>query len=346
MYGETKQEVIDGLHKLKNTYFNGAIPDVGAIKVKEFLDQWLVSVKATVARGTYANYDQHVRNLLNPTLGGVRVSKLNAMHVASMYKMLADKGHSTAMQRKAGVSLMAALSWGVSAKLLIDNPAKCVKMPRHEKPEIRILEPEQTAAFLKSARADRLFALYVLAIDSGCRQGEMLALNWRDVDFERRTVSITKSLEEVGGSLAIKSPKTKRAKRTISLSAFTLDALQEHRKAVLSEGSYNPDGPIFCGVRNKTWLRKSDVFRHSFQPILKRAGLSFRFHDLRHACASMLLMTGTDYKTVQERLGHSSPMMTLATYSHCTSGAQAGAAEKLGAILLAASNEVSKSEVG
>jgi integrase len=152
-------------------------------------------------------------------------------------------------------------------------------------------------------------------------------------------VSITKSLEEVGGTLAVKAPKTERAKRTVTVSQFTLDVLLQHRKAIFAEGNFRPDAPVFCGSRNKTYLRESDVYRHSFSPALKRAGLKFRFHDLRHACASMLLAAGSDVKTVQERLGHSSPIMTLTTYSHCLQGAQAEAAKKLDAILSAASNE-------
>jgi integrase len=123
------------------------------------------------------------------------------------------------------------------------------------------------------------------------------------------------------------------------LSAFTLNVLQEHRKAMLAEGNYGPDKPIFCGVRSKTWLRKSDVYRHSFLPILRRAGLSFRFHDLRHACASFLLMAGENYKTVQERLGHSTATMTLNTYSHALEGAQAQAAAKLNNILANATQD-------
>src|SRR5262249_22055206 len=115
--------------------------------------------------------------------------------------------------------------------------------------------------------------------------------------------------------------------------------LADHRKAMVAEGSYGPDKPIFCGVRNKTWLRKSDVYRHSFLPIMKRAGLRFRFHDLRHACASFLLMAGENYKTVQERLGHSTATMTLNTYSHVLEGAQAQAAAKLNSILVNAAQD-------
>ena len=243
------------------------------------------------------------------------------------------------MKRQAGVTLRAALSWAVRMNLAANNPAKLVKMPAHRKAKVKALEPDQIAAFLLAASSDRLSAIYPLAIDSGCRQGELLALTWKDIDFGRGAVSVTKSLEEVEGRLSVKQPKTEKASRTIMLSAFSLDALQTHRKAMLAEGGYRPDGPVFCGPRDKGWIYKSDLYRHSFRPILRAAKLSFRFHDLRHCCATMLLMAGCDIKTVQERLGHSSPVLTLGTYAHVIEGSQGEAAKKLNAILENASRK-------
>jgi integrase len=335
--GQTKGEALAKLDEIKNRANQGLLTDAGNLTVAQFLQQWIDDIQATVSRGTLTGYQQHVHNLIAPRIGAVRLAKLNALHVQGMYQALAQGGYSTAMQRKAGISLRAAVSWAVRMGLVQDNAVKRVKMPAHSRQEVKGLEPDQVAAFLKAAKEDRLYAIYVLALDSGCRQGELLGLLWGDINFERGTVTITRALEEVGGELALKEPKTARSRRTIALSAFTLAALQEHRKAMLAEGSYGPDRPVFCGVRNRSWLRKSDIYRHSFAPLLQRAGLKFRFHDMRHACASFLLMAGTDIKTVQERLGHSTAVMTLTTYSHVLEGAQAQAAEKLGAILAHAS---------
>ena len=161
-------------------------------------------------------------------------------------------------------------------------------------------------------------------------------MTWNDVDLDRGTVSVTKSLEEVKGRLRVKEPKTEKARRTIVVSPFAIEALRGHEDAMRTEGVYRPTGPLFCGPRSGTWLRKSDVYRHSFKPILGVAKLTFKFHTLRHSCASYLLMSGADVKTVQERLGHSTPVMTLNTYSHVLSGAQTEAAKKLHAVFVAA----------
>ena len=136
----------------------------------------------------------------------------------------------------------------------------------------------------------------------------------------------------VGGELNLKEPKTKRSRRTITL-GFSLDALRDHRKAMFAEGNYAADKPVFCGQRNRSWLRKSDVHRHSFAPALARAGLKFRFHDLRHACASWMIQAGIPLPVVQKHLGHESITITVDTYGHLDRASGRAAAEAIGRLL-------------
>jgi integrase len=117
------------------------------------------------------------------------------------------------------------------------------------------------------------------------------------------------------------------------LSPATTDALAENRKAMLAEVHCSPDAPVFCGPRAGSWLQKSDMYRHSFEPILKRAGIRFRFHDLRQASASLLLADGVDIKTVQVRLGHTAAALTLDIYAHPLDRGQQTAADKMQALL-------------
>lgn len=341
VYGDTKREALDKLRALQDRAARGTLTDAKGMTVGRFLDEWLTAAKVTVAPGTHATYEQHVRNLLKPYVGGVRLDAFKPLHVQGLYTRLAADKYGAAMQRKAGVTLRVALSWAVTvAGLIPDNPVKRVKMPAHKPAEVQALAPEQLSVFLAAAKADRLYALYVLAVDSGCRQGELLALTWRDLDLDRGTISVIKSLEEVKGQLRIKEPKREKGRRTIHISPFSVDALRRHHAAMKAEESHCPDEPVFCGRRNRTWLRKSDVYRHSFEPTLKAAGVTFKFHTLRHSCATFLLAAGTDVKTVQERLGHSTAVMTLNTYAHVMAGAQASAATKLNAILNAASEQL------
>jgi integrase len=216
----------------------------------------------------------------------------------------------------------------VNAASFVPLPAK----PRHQSEGIT---PERVAAFIEAAKSDRLYAMYLVAIDGGLRQGELLALTWKDIDTDRGTVRVSKALEEVGGTMRLKAPKTKSSERTVKLSPTTAEALTEHRKAMLAEGHWSPDAPVFCGPRRGKWLRKADVYRQSFEPTLKRAGLKFRFHDLRHASASLLLAGGVDVKTVQSRLGHSAAAITMDIYAHAIDRGQQVAADAMQGILTA-----------
>jgi integrase len=261
----------------------------------------------------------------------VRLSKLAAVHVKGLYSDLAKDGVSPALQRKVGTTLTIALNQAVKLDMIGSNPATKVKKPKAARPTIQVLDPDQTAAFLEAAHSDRLYPLYLTALDSGARPGELSALLWPDVDFESGFISITKSLEEIGGVLRVKEVKTAKSRRRIDLSAGTLSALAEHRKAMLAAGSIN--GPVFCDTRGG-YLRQSNLRKNSFKPILKRASLpSIRLYDLRHTCATLLLLADEPAKVVSERLGHSSITLTLDTYSHVLPTMQKRAADTMGRIL-------------
>jgi integrase len=153
------------------------------------------------------------------------------------------------------------------------------------------------------------------------------------VDWQGGAVRIVRSLEEYKGRLELKDVKTKGSRRRVVLSAFTLDALADHRKAMLAEGHYRADGPVFCAPSGG-WLRKSNFRRRSFDVTRRRAGLPhFLPYDLRHSTATMLLLSQESPKVVSERIGHSTVRMTLDTYSHTLPGMQERAAAKLDAIL-------------
>ena len=199
VYGQTKTEVQGELKKLQRLADDGLLTDLGSLTVAQFLEQWLAAAGPTLAKGTINGYRQHVNNMIVPKLGAVRLAKLNALQVQGMLRTLTEEGYSTAMQRKARITLGVALEWAVQMKLLVDNVARRVTLPIHRKPEVKALEAGQVADFLKAAKEDRLYALYPLALDSGCRQGEMLGLTWADVNFDRGTVAVVRSLEEVGG---------------------------------------------------------------------------------------------------------------------------------------------------
>src|SRR5262249_52013039 len=233
--------------------------------------------------------------------------------------------------RKVGPTLPTALNQAHNDPPPPGNPAMKVRKPKAKKPEMTLLDPAQVRAFLRTARSDRLFALYLTALDSGPRPGELFALLWPDIDLEGRYLTITKSLEEISGALRVKETKSAKSRRRIDLSADTAAALAEHRKAMLAEGHIA--GPVFCDTQGG-YLRNSNLRKNSFVPILAKAKLPrVRLYDLRHTCATLLLLADVPAKVVSERLGHSSITLTLDTYSHVLPTMQRQAADLMGQIL-------------
>jgi integrase len=330
-YGSTKREAQEALLKLLQSTSLGTPGDVDRLTVGQYLTKWLTVVKPTVEPNTFGPYERHVRLHLTPYLGGLKLAKLTPIHVKELYASLAAAGVSPALQRKVGTTLTIALGEAVEDGLIPFNPAVGVRKPKAAKPDIKVLDPDQVAAFLKAAETDRLFPFYLTALDSGARPGELFALLWADLDLEGRYLTVSKSLEEISGALRVKEVKTKKGRRRIDLSGQTVAALVEHRKRMLAEGFIT--GPVFCDTQGG-YLRISNLRRDSFKPILSRAGLpDIRLYDLRHTSATLLLLADENPKVVSERLGHSSVTLTLDTYSHVLPTMGRRAADKLNAIL-------------
>jgi integrase len=333
VYGKTKVEVQEKLRKLHNAVVGGLVEDTDHLTLAMFVGMWLDTVRQNVCRSTYQRYEQHVRLHLTPHLGGVRLNKLEAVHVAGLYAELEKAGVSASERKKVATVLRMALRQATRLRLIAHNPALDVPRRRATKQEMKVLDLEAVPLFPAAAAADRLYALYVLALDTGMRQGELFGLRWPDIDFEKGCVMIQRSLEEIGGSLNLKDVKTAQARPRVQLSPVTLAALNDHRARMLAEGHVTAEAPVFCDTEGK-WLRKSNFANRSFKPILRRAGLTkIRFHDLRHTAASLLLLAGENAKVISERLGHASSEITLNTYSHVLPTMQQGAAEKMGFIL-------------
>jgi integrase len=307
---------------------------VGRQTVGEWLAEWIVAVRPTIAAGTWENYESHVRKYLTPRLGKVKLGELRADRVERMYADMIDAGVSRDLVRKVATTLGVALQKAVKNHPIPFNAAHDAKKPaKDHKAVIRAFDRDQVAKFLAAAQGDRLYALYVLWLDSGARQGELFALRWGDIDWPGHAIRIVRSLEEIDGRLKVKDVKTKGSRRQVVISDVTMSALADHRKAMLAEGHYAPDATVFCDT-DGGWLRKSNVNRRSFQKVLAQAGLPrFRPYDLRHTLATLLLAEGVSVKVVSERLGHSSIRQTLDTYSHVLPGMQEKAAERMGAIL-------------
>jgi integrase len=333
VYGETKREVTEKLTRLQGQKLDGTLLATSRLTVADFLQRWLDAIKCSVRPTTHASYDNNVRLHINPRIGGIRLLTLSPAQVQSVYGKMAEAGLSPRMQQLIHTILRRALAQGMKWGLLARNVCDAVERPRVPKFEFRALTPEEVGKLLEAAKGRRLEAIFTLAVATGLRVGELLGLQWDDIDLDAGLLSVRRTMNELHGKPFFNEPKTSKSRRQVILPRIAVDALHDHRKRMLAEG--NAAGPlVFCAQHGGPVLRWT--LRHRYWlPVLKKAKLpeQTRFHDLRHTAATLLLTEGTHPKVVQEMLGHSTITLTLDTYSHVVPTMQADAAGKMDRLL-------------
>ena len=322
LYGKTRGEVSEKLTKAMADRDDGLVFDADNLKVGEYLERWLVdSVLDTVRPTTYERYEQIVRIHVRPALGSVKLKNLTPVHVRGLYREKLEAGLSARTVQYIHVTLHKALKQAVQDGLIPRNATEAVKAPQVRREEMRPLSAEQVKVLLEVARGDRLEALYVLAIHTGLRQGELLGLKWEDVDLESGTLRVRRTLVTAKGGPVLTAPKTKGSRRSVKLTQGAVEALRSHLKHQLQEidraGSlWRENGLMFASESGEP-LDRRYLTSCRYKALLKRAELPIiRFHDLRHTCATLLLSKNVNPKIVSEMLGHASIAITLDTYSH------------------------------
>ena len=335
LYGKTRREVDEKLTKAKADRDGGLLFDADNMKLGEYLGRWLTdSVRDTVRPTTFERYEQMVRLHIRPVLGQLKLKNLTSTHVRGLYRQKLDAGLAPRTVQYVHVTLHKALEQAIVDGLIPRNVTEAVKPPQVRREEMRPLTAEQVRILFDVGAGDRLEALYVLAVTTGLRQGELLGLKWDDVDLEEGTLRVRRTLTTAKSGPALAAPKTKGSRRTVRLKQTPLSALKSHLNRQLEEidragDRWRENGLIFASEAGEP-LDRRIITTHRFKPLLKRAGLpQIRFHDLRHTCATILLSKNVNPKVVSEMLGHSSIAITLDTYSHVLPTMQESAADAM-----------------
>lgn len=320
-YGETRKEVQEKLTVALRDAQQGLPISTDKQTVAQFLDSWLTNtIKRTVRPRTFAGYEQTIRLHVKPTIGRILLQKLSPQHVEAMLNELELKGlglRTVAYTRTVlRTALNQALKWGLVAR----NAASLVDPPRYKAKEISTLTSEEIQMFLEAIKDNRLETLYFIALALGLREGEALGLRWQDIDFTNKKLMVKFAIQRFDGKLQLVEPKTERSKRTLPLTEIIITSLRNHGRKQLSEkllaGSNWVETDLVFTTTKGTPLDGSTVI-HRLQKILQDAGLpKYRFHDLRHSCASLLLSQGVPARTIMEILGHSQINLTMNTYAH------------------------------
>ena len=290
---------------------NGSSPADSRITVGEWVTEWLERHRSQIKASTYERYRDALRLWAIPHIGMIRLTTLTHRDIESMHEAALRAGRSPATIRINHAPLREALTDAVREGLLPNNPASLVKLPRHEKPEIRPFDRAELAAFLSANHNHKYYAVYLLALHSGLRLGEITALRaGRDIDILERSVTV----RETRRKGVITPPKSKSSLRRVVLGVEAAVVLAQT-------------------IAGRSWgalafpYTPKEISR-SMLAACRRAGVPHRrFHDLRHTHATYLLADGANIKAVSARLGHANIRITLDVYGHVLPGMDEDLAE-------------------
>ncbi len=292
--------------------------------VGEFLDYWLNSVaKPNVRSNTWTKYESVVRLHLKPRIGGIPLRKLSVSAVTKMWAAMSAEGKGKTVKGCSEV-LATAMEVAVAEEKIPVAPTAAATKPKVLRAPVEVFSDDEMKSLIRASAGHRYAALFILAIGTGARQGELFALE--DTDFEPAdgTVHIRRSLDQSPGGFRVHPPKSASGTRLLSLPEFVLGPLREHAR------EHGP-GPLFT-TETGGYIFKSNFVRREWKPLLEKAGVRYRnFHVIRHTVASRLLAAGVDPAEVARRLGDRIETI-MRTYAHWINTQGRDTASKLNAI--------------
>ncbi|MFL0363158.1 tyrosine-type recombinase/integrase [Pseudobacillus sp. 179-B 2D1 NHS] len=330
---EAKAALTKALHEL-NT---GTYIEPSSQKLGEYLIQWLDFKKTSVAESTYKTYYYNLRTHILPELENITLANLKPMHIQQFYaKLLNEKHLNHNTVRKVHTMLVNALERAVKFDMVLKNAAKLVDPPKESKSEMEVWDVDEVLTFLETAKESHLYMVYLIAINTGMRQGEILGLSWEGVNLDDGVIYVKQTLSNDGKTLKA-TTKTAAGMRTVAIPDELIAELKRHKleqkKHRLRVGSLYTDMNLVNATEVGTPINPSNL-RRNFKIFIKKAGVkNIRFHDLRHTHATLLLKQGVHPKIVSERLGHADTRMTLDRYSHLLPNMQKETAKRFGELL-------------
>ena len=308
------------------------------LTVADYCTHWIeTAAKPKVRPKTYADYAGLLARHVVPVIGRLPLGRLKPLDIQSVYTAMHLRGLSSRTMIYAHAVLHSALKQAVKWRLLPDNPAANVDLPRRRRRQMSVLTLDQARIFAKACEGESYGTLFLLALTSGLRPSEYLALEWKDIDWTTGSVRITKTLERLrGGAWRFADTKRAGSRRVVKLQDSVLKRLDQDRWQ-LSEPKATD--LLFTDDDGQPLHRRSLIRRH-FKPLLRRLDLpDIRLYDLRHAAATLALTAGVPTKVVSEQLGHASAAFTLDVYSHVLPHMQDAAAAKVETLLFGISTE-------
>ncbi len=317
------------------------VEDRASLTVEKFLSSWLDASRERLATTTHVRYADLVKRHVLPVVGQLRLSKVAPEHVRSVYVAAREKGLSNQTCLHVHRVLHTAFAYAVrEERILKENVVSRVKAPRPDQRELQTMSRDKVKLLIVAARGTRLELPVALGALTGLRRGELLALRWRNVDLQKASFFVVESLEQTRRhGVRFKAPKSRSSRRFVPLSPDCVELLSLHKgqqDALRAQAgrAYAENDLVFCNSDGSPW--PPDTFSVQFGKLAASVGLKgFRFHDMRHAFASITLADGVSIKEVQTLMGHSSPTVTLSVYARSMEGLGRQAVNNLARSLLA-----------
>lgn len=332
-YGRTEKEAWDKLQKALNDLKQGRVTVTTKLTVKEYLENWLENAHRLKLRpSSIQKYRSVLRAHINPAIGHLKLSSLTRQHIQAFYAQKVDEHLKPKTVKVIHTVLSRALKDAVRDEILARNVCEHVTLPRMNVYEAHAFTQEECQRLIDVARIGHLWPLLLVAIVTGARRGELLALRWDDIDMATGVVRLHRTADRlVGLGWVENETKTVHGMRSVQLPQVAIDALVEQRAYIeeLSKSSFWHGHDLVFPGRFGNYMDGSALLKR-LKTLLVRAGLpAARFHDLRHSTATLLLASGVNPKVVQELLGHSNISVTLGMYGHVLPNMQKDVRDKM-----------------
>jgi len=329
---EAKRKLKELIRNIENPSDENEYVKPNKLTFGEWLDTWMKEYKKNSVRpATYSSHHHNIESHIRPALGGMEIQKMRPDHIQAL---LNDMTRGNAKQAplapwtvlKVKNIISGALEQAIRNQLIPYNPAKATVPPKLEQKDIRVLTEGEQKQFMDAVKGHRLEALYLLALATGMRRGELMAITWDCVDFRNKSITVKGSISRVKDpdtgvtALRYSEPKTKSGRRQVPILPNMVPVLQAHRRRQEMEKSeagsaWNAQNLVFCS--NVGTVIEPRRVCTTMDKITDSAGLPhFTFHALRHTFATRMLEANVPAKVVQDVLGHADVTLTLNTYSH------------------------------
>jgi integrase len=304
----------------------------GTITVDELGQRLLLNIEGE--QSTIDHYRLMLRQHIGPLLGDRLCGSLSGLEIQEWIQALKNGGTGARTLQVSFTLLNRLFEWGKVLRVIQHNPCDGIRRPSSRRETIEPFSREEIRKILEGTKDDRLHAMYVLAITTGMRQGELFGLQWSDIDWKANTITISRQAKDYRGKVELKAPKTAAGIRTISVAAKAIEALSARRVLVETEG--NAESPhVFCTARGCI-IRRTTWGKRIWKPLLEDLAIPHRgAHHMRHTAATMMLSNGVPPHIVAGVLGHETAETVMSIYAHFISRDSSIAAAAMGKALTA-----------